>query len=210
MKHLQSLLFAILLSLPALGQDQAQQRHPGQAVTLFMVDGSEIDGYVAPIIMGSRTFWFSTEPNGDHKRMRVDKVHRLRITDGTHTAFYEVVKLRKRPTNRRLGWYVLSLEVDGYMKLYGYYDQLGQVTDYFIKKSPTARGAYAVGRAFTDPEPNKFEVLIQKSFDKKFRRTGAWFFADHPEIVQQIKDRQVSTLGLAELVHRYNQDKEKP
>lgn len=48
MKHLQSLLFAILLSLSALGQVQAEQVHPGQAVTLFMVDGSEIDGYVAP------------------------------------------------------------------------------------------------------------------------------------------------------------------
>lgn len=71
--------------------------------------------------MDSRKLWFSTEPNGDHKRMRVDKVYRLRITDGTQTAFYEVVKLHKRPTNRRLGWYVLSLEADGYMKLYGYH-----------------------------------------------------------------------------------------
>lgn len=62
----------------------------------------------------------------------------------------------------------------------------------------------------TDTEPNKFEVLIQKSFDKKFRRTGAWFFADHPEIIQQIKAKQVGRQGLVELVHRNNQDKEKP
>jgi hypothetical protein len=200
MKASKTLLIVLLLGLSTMGW--AQERVP---VILYLTDGSELEGYVKPIVVGANSLTFSADPRGKFQRMRLKNVYRIKTSNGSTDLTYEVVNLRKRFLNRSLGLHVLFLEEDCFMKLYCF-EHSSIHYEYFIKKSPDAQDAYKVGDAYFYNDAN----MSQKVFDKQFRRRGAWFFADHPEIVREIKNKQVSTQRLEALVKRYNQDKETP
>lgn len=203
MKLLQYLLLTLFLGLPVMGW--AQERVPA---TIHLVDGSEVQGYIKPFVMGSNSLTYSTEPSGELRRMKLKRIYRIVTNNGTKDFVYEVVTIRKRLFNKNKGLYVLYLEVDGYMKLYSY-NHMPAVLEYFIKKSPDARGTYTVGFAESYDKADGTKTVSQKLYDRQFRKRGAWFFTDHPEIVQEIKNKQVGSQHLRELVTRYNQAKEK-
>ncbi|MDP2187242.1 MAG: hypothetical protein Q8J69_01035 [Sphingobacteriaceae bacterium] len=198
-----TLLIVLLLCLSTMGW--AQERVP---VILYLTDGSELEGYVKPIVVGANSLTFSADPRGKLQRMRLKNVYRIKTSNGSTDFTYEVVNLRKRFMNRSLGLHVLFLEEAGFMTLYSF-EHSRIHYEYFIKKSPDAQDAYKVGDAFFYNDGNGTN-MSQKVFDKQFRKRGPWFFEDHPEIRKEITDKQVGTQRLRELVIRYNKDKEKP
>jgi hypothetical protein len=204
MKACRTLLIVLLLGLPAMGW--AQDRVP---VTFYLVDGSELEGYVKPIAVGANSLSYSIEPKGKLKRMQLKHVYRLVTSDNYGKNVYEVVNVLKRRSNRSKGYLILIVLVDGYMKLYTFENQTG-FKEYFIKKSPDAAGAYRAGNAYFSSQPSQMPTNSQRMVDKKFHKTGAWFFEDNPQIVKEINEKQVGTQRMVELVIRYNLDKEKP
>jgi hypothetical protein len=197
MKHLSYVLFSILCLLPMLGS--AQDRVP---VTFLLVDGSELEGYVNPIILGAKSFTYSMEPKGVALTMKLEKVKRMLTTDGEKTFIYDVVPFLNSKNDKVIELLVLQLLVDGHMSLY-YVET--DFHDFYLKTSPNAPGVYFA--TSVDLGTSFMAKKNHAAWNKYFKRKGAQFFSDCPEIVADIEAGKIDGKDMVKLVERYNEFK---
>lgn len=175
------------------------------AVIFQLVDGSELSGYVTPIIMGAKTFTYSNEPKGQLNKMKLEKVNRMVSTDGEKEYVYEVVHILNPKNDKSTGLFVLRIVVEGHMNLYHFQGYSGSFHEFFIKPNPEAKGVYSAANA--DFGTSKIAKKSQEIWNKRFKKSGAKFFLDHPEITQDINEGKIDTKRMDELVIRYNKSK---
>lgn len=197
MKVFRTLLIILLLGLPTMGW--AQERVP---VTFYLVDGSELNGYVTPFARNAKTFTYSTEPDGKLERMKLAQVHRMVTFFGEMKLVYEVVNVLNPVSDQVKDRLILRLLEEGYMNLYHFQYELHE---YYLKPKPEAKGVYAV--AYAELGSSKLADKGQKTWNKRFQKNAAKYFIDHPEISQEFAAGTIDTKKIKALVIRYNQFK---
>jgi hypothetical protein len=194
MNYIKTLCFSLLLAFPMFVT--AQDRTP---VTFILVDGSEIEGYVSTILRGAKSFNYSLEPKGQLISMRLEKVKRMITTNGEKNYVYDVIPFLNSKNNKQIELMVLLLLVDGHMRLY---HNESDMHYFYLKTHPEAQGVYCVASAVfgTGAMAKKQQQILNKDFKKN----GAKFFSDCPEIVEDIEAGNIDTKDMVKLVERYN------
>lgn len=197
MKLLQYLILTLFLGLPALSW--AQDRVP---VTFYLVDGSELKGYVTPFPKNAKSFTYSTEPEGKLQRMKLEQVHRMVTFFGDMKLVYEVVMVLNPANDLVKERLILRVLEEGYMNLYHFQFELHE---YYLKPNPEAKGVYAV--AYAELGSSKLADKGQKTWNQRFQKNAAKYFSDHPEILKEFEAGTIDTKGIKQLVIRYNEFK---